>query len=60
MDIKPKYPENLRLKQMQLDSGKTVKHIAKVIGVSARVVSQTIHGHYKGVNIVPLIEKELK
>ena len=59
MAKKPKYPENVRLKQMQLESGKSVKFIAKKIGVSVKVVSETIHGHYKGVNIVPLIEKEL-
>lgn len=54
---KVKFPENLYLKEKQLDSGMSVRHLAKKIGISSVVVSNTIHGHYKGINIVPkLIE----
>ena len=56
---KVKYPENLPLKQMVLDSGRSVRHLAKKIGVSTGVLSQTIHGHYKGINIVPRLKREL-
>lgn len=54
-----KYPENLYLKQEVLNSGKTIKHLAKKIGVSTVVLSQTINGHYKGVRIVELLKQEL-
>ncbi len=56
---KVKYPQNLGLKELQLDSGKSVKYLAKKIGVSTVVLSQVINGHYKGDNIVPKIKREL-
>lgn len=55
-----KYPENLYLKEKQKESGKSVRHIAKKVGVSERIISLTIHGHYKGVNVVPKILAEIK
>ena len=55
-----KYPENLYLKDEVENSGQTVKHIAKVLGVSRKVVSDTINGHYKGTNIIPLLKSHLK
>ncbi|SUJ26377.1 Uncharacterised protein [Sphingobacterium spiritivorum] len=57
---KMKYPENLYLKDEVENSGQTVKHIAKVLGVSRKVVSDTINGHYKGTNIIPLLKSHLK
>lgn len=54
-----KYPENIPLKKRITESGKSVKFIASKIGYSTMVVSRTIHGHYKGMYIVPLIENEL-
>lgn len=54
-----KYPENLSLKDAVDNSGQTVKHIAKMIGVSRQVVSDTIHGHYKGINVAEKIKKHL-
>lgn len=54
-----KYPENLYLSEAVTKSGQTVKHIAKSINRSRKVVSDTIHGHYKGTNIIPLIKAHL-
>lgn len=54
-----KYPANLYLKDAVENSGQTVKHIAKILGVSRKVVSDTIHGHYKGTNIIPLLKAHL-
>lgn len=59
MDKEVKYPENLYLKGLQKESGKSVRHIAKKIEVSERIVSMTIHGHYKGSNVVPKILAEI-
>lgn len=60
MEKPVKYPENLYLKQLQKESGKTVRHIAKKVGVTERIISMTIHGHYKGLNIVPRILAEIQ
>ncbi len=46
-----KYPENLPLKQAVTNSGITIRHLSKLIGVSTLNISLTINGHYKGVNI---------
>lgn len=54
-----KYPENLYLKEAIENSGQTVKHIAKSINKSRKVVSDIIHGHYKGTNIIPLLKSHL-
>ena len=54
-----KYPENLYLLEEVTKSGQTVKHIAKCIKRSRKVVSDTIHGHYKGTNIIPLLKSHL-
>jgi DNA transposition AAA+ family ATPase len=53
------YKENLKLKEAITESGRSVTHVAKKIGLSRVVVSYTINGHYKGTNIVPKIKKEL-
>lgn len=54
-----KYPENLYLKEAVDKSGLKVKFLAKRVGVSTRVTSQVINGHYKGDNIVPKLRIEL-
>lgn len=54
-----RYPQNLPLKHFLKQSGRSVQHIADKIGVTREVVSNTIHGHYKGENIKPLIMAEL-
>lgn len=54
-----KYPENRYLKVELVKAGKTVTEVAQAIGVSRGVVSLTVNGHYKGVNIVPKLKKEL-
>lgn len=56
---KRRYPENLPLKQAVLDSGMSVKHLAKKISVSTVVLSNTINGNYKGTRIVSLLKQEL-
>lgn len=56
---KVKYPENLYLKTAVEKSGQSVKHIAQHISRSRKVVSDTIHGHYKGTNIIPLLKAHL-
>lgn len=59
MTKKVKYPENLYLKQRVLDSGITIRHLSKKIGISTVVLSQIINGHYKGNNIVPKLLQEI-
>lgn len=56
---KIKFPENLRLKSLIEEKGQSVAFVAKKIGYSRVVVSNTVNGHYKGTEIVPLIEKHL-
>ncbi len=56
---KIKYPQNLPLNEAIKESGRSIQHIADKIGLSREVVSNTVHGHYKGTNICPLIIKEL-
>ena len=56
---KVKYPENLPLKDKIKASGITVKHIAKELSISRRVLSDIINGSYKGSNIVPRLEAYL-
>lgn len=53
------YPENLKLKDAIRDSGRTVTHVAKKIGVSRVVVSNCVNGYYKGTNVVPKLKQEL-
>ena len=55
-----KYPDNLYLRDLIRASGQSVKYVAVKINVSRQTVSNTINGHYKGENIVPLIENHLK
>jgi len=50
---KVKFPENLHLKEMVTESGRSVGYYAKKLSVSRVIVSNTINGHYKGINIVP-------
>lgn len=54
-----KFPENLRLKQLIEEKGQSVAFVAKKIGYSRVVVSNTVNGHYKGTEVIPLIEKHL-
>lgn len=56
---KVEYPENLILKEQQVESGKSVTYIAKKLKLSRVVVSDTLNGHYKGINIVPKIKELL-
>lgn len=56
---KIKYPENTYLEVLVKDSGKSVKHLAKQIPCSRKVLSDTIHGHYKGTNIIPKLTEIL-
>lgn len=58
-DNKVKYPENLPLKELQKSSGRSVRWLAKEIGVSSLTISKTINGHYKGINIVPKLQQLL-
>jgi len=54
-----RYPENLRLKHLIIKSGITIKHLANEIGVSREVLSNTVNGHYKGVNVIPALLRQL-
>ena len=54
-----RYPENLKLKLEVVKSGRSITDLAKDIGVSRLVLSQTVNGHYKGANVVPLLKQEL-
>lgn len=56
---KVKYPENLPLKELQTASGRSVRWLSKQIGVSSLIISKTINGHYKGINIVPRLHELL-
>lgn len=55
----PRYPENLELKIDVVRSGRTTQDLADSIGFSRVIISQTINGHYKGINVVPALKKEL-
>lgn len=55
-----KYPGNIRLKGLIAVSEFTIDELAKKLNISRQVLSNTINGHYKGVNIVPRIEEILK
>lgn len=52
IEKKIRYPENLPLKKRVLDCGVTIRHLAKLIGVTPQVISYTINGHYKGIKVV--------
>ena len=54
-----RFPENLFLKVLIAKSGRTNKHLASKLGVSTKILSSTINGHYKGINIKPALLKEL-
>lgn len=54
-----KYPENLYLRLEVFKDQRTIQEIADKIGVSRKVISDTINGKYKGLNIVPALRKEL-
>lgn len=56
---KIKFPENLWLKVAIAKKGQSVTFVAKQIGYSRVVVSNTVNGHYKGSEVVALIEKHL-
>lgn len=53
---KVKYPDNLHLKKMVKDSGRSIKWYAGMMKVTRTTISLTINGHYKGNNIVPKLK----
>lgn len=55
-----RFPDNLELKGRVVASGITITDLAEQLGVSRLVVSTTLNGHKKGINIVPAIEKVLE
>lgn len=55
----PLYPDNLTLKGEVVKNRMSVTDIAGAIGISRKVVSDTLNGHYKGENIIPLIKAEI-
>jgi DNA transposition AAA+ family ATPase len=57
---KAKYPQNIEMKVSVIRSGLSITDLANKIGVSRQVLSNTLNGHYKGVNILRLIEEEIK
>lgn len=56
---KIKYPQNLQLKDLVTESGKSITWLAKKIGVSRVVLSNTVNGNYKGSAIVTALKVEL-
>jgi len=56
---KVKFPENLPLKTMLKESDRSVAYLVKKLKVSRTIISQTLNGHYKGINIVPKIKELL-
>ncbi|RQO78077.1 hypothetical protein DBR40_09005 [Pedobacter sp. KBW01] len=58
---KPKvdYPENLYLREAVKQSGISITHLAKKLGFSRKVVSDTVNGKYKGSNIIPSLKELL-
>ncbi len=54
-----KYPENLYLRFEIFKSGRQSQELAQKIGVSRLIISRTINGHYKGINVVPKLKQEL-
>lgn len=57
---KVKFPENLELKGEVISRRITLTKLAKELKVSRLVISHTLNGHKKGVNIIPAIENYLK
>lgn len=53
---KPRYPQNIYLKELISISGMTITDVARNIGYNRSTVSETVNGHYLGRKIVPLIE----
>lgn len=58
-DKKVKFPENLKLKGEVISRGITITKLAQELNVSRLVVSDTLNGHKKGVNIIPAINQYL-
>ena len=56
---KVQYPENLYLKLEVFKSGKKIEDLAKLVGVSRKLISETINGKYKGQNIKPKLRELL-
>ena len=54
-----RYPENKHLKIEVVKSERTITELAEKIGSSRVVLSNTVNGNYKGINIVPALKKEL-
>ncbi|MFC3199055.1 hypothetical protein ACFOET_15630 [Parapedobacter deserti] len=56
---KARYPQNLSLKLEIVKSRRTIKEIAEKIGVSREVLTNTVNGHYKGVEVIKKLKSEL-
>lgn len=52
-ELERKYPENMKLKELVRQSGRSGRWYANKIGVSEKLISDVINGKYKGSNIVP-------
>ena len=56
---KARYPENLSYKLEIVKARRTIKEVAQKIGVSREVLTNTVNGHYKGVEIIKKLKNEL-
>lgn len=56
---KPRYPDNLLFKLEIVKSRRTIKEIAAKIGISREVLTNTVNGHYKGVEVIKKLKSEL-
>lgn len=54
-----RYPENLHLKVEIVKARRNIGEVADAIGISRELLSRTVNGHYKGINVVPILKKEL-
>lgn len=52
---KVRFPENLKLKGEIVMRGITITKLAEELNVSRLVVSDTLNGYKKGVNIIPAV-----
>ena len=58
--LTPRYPENISVKSQVVKQGLSQTKIAAELGLSREIVSMTLNGHHKGVNIIPRIKDLLK
>lgn len=54
-----KFPENIYLKDLVISDGRSISLLARTIGVSRVTLSNTVHGHYKGQKIIPVLKAVL-